>query len=819
MPSNKRYLCIHGHFYQPPRENPWLEAIERQESAEPYHDWNERIAAECYLPNSAARIQSSDGAIVGIINNYARMSFNFGPTLLSWMETHYPDNYRGILQADKASVERFGGHGSAMAQVYNHVIMPLANARDKETQILWGIRDFEHRFDRKPEGMWLAEAAVDTETLELLAENGIKFTVLAPRQAKAARPRAANSAQVPDAGWQDVSDMKVDPKCAYECPLPSGKTIAIFFYDGPISQAIAFEGILNSGEAFAERLLTGFTSSSDSAQLLHVATDGETYGHHHKFGDMALAYALHYIEANKLAQLTNYGEFLAMHPPEWEVRIFENSSWSCAHGIERWSDDCGCSSGMHPGWSQQWRKPLRQALDWLRDTINPAFEKIAGELFDDPWSARNDYINVVLSRSAGTRDQFLTDNAIKPMDAEGKVVALQLMEMQRQLMLMYTSCGWFFDELSGIETVQIMQYAARAIQLAEQSLGLALESEFRQRLGRAKSNIVDHTDGANIYDKFVRTAQVDLVRVGAHYAVTSLFQPEAHRQNIYAFTVVRKDWQLHVAAPSRLVVGQAQVISNTTLEKADIAFCVLHMGSHNLIAGVSESLDAEEFEAVAEEITATFNRSDLPGVIRLVDSTFSGGAYNLQALFKDEREKVITEILRTTLQQAEPSLRAVFDANTALIRFLTSVDSPIPDILQATGRFIVGTEIRNLLEQDTLDADRLTQLVNQALELKLTFNGQGIEVPLNRAISAQTLQLSRGKNDAATLKVLIALANLGVRLPAVSFWQAQNVIFELMKIRYHKKQGLAKKGDAKAAEWIDLYRQLSGMLKVNVDKN
>ncbi|HKG22327.1 MAG TPA: DUF3536 domain-containing protein, partial [Blastocatellia bacterium] len=361
-----RHICIHGHFYQPPRENPWLEEVELQDSSFPYHDWNQRITAECYAPNAASRILDKSGRLTDIVNNYSKISFNFGPTLLSWMERHAPAVHRTILDADGESRESFSGHGSALAQVYNHVIMPLASPRDKRTQVVWGIRDFEYRFGRKPEGMWLAETAVDIETLETLAQNGIRFTILAPRQA--ARVRS------PGKRWRDVSGGRVDPKQPYRYNLPSGKSIDLFFYDGPISQDVAFNNLLASGERFAGRLLRAFTGTHGQNQLVHIATDGETYGHHHRHGDMALAYCIRHIESNNLAKVTVYGEYLEKFPPAQEVEILENTSWSCAHGVERWRQNCGCSTGRE-GWTQAWRSPLRQALDWLRDGLEAVYER------------------------------------------------------------------------------------------------------------------------------------------------------------------------------------------------------------------------------------------------------------------------------------------------------------------------------------------------------------------------------------------------------------------------------------------------------------
>ena len=398
-----RYICIHGHFYQPPRENPWLEEVEVEDSAYPYHDWNARITAECYGPNAASRILDSEKRIIDIVNNYSRISFNFGPTLLAWLETHKPEVYAAILEADVESRKRFSGHGAAIAQVYNHIIMPLASSRDKHTQILWGIRDFEHRFRRKPEGMWLAETAVDIETLDMLAEAGILFTILSPKQAGRVR-------KIGDEGWTDVSRGTIDTSMPYLCRLPSGRSIALFFFDDTLAQEVAFSNLLENGEVFASRMMQYFSRNQKQDGLLTVASDGETYGHHHRFGDMALAYALYLIEAKHPARITIFGEYLALVPPTREVMILENTSWSCPHGVERWRSDCGCCThgtivrtatpvshgqtgiprtptilkGCELSWRQKWRTPLRMAMDWLRDTLVPIYVDRMNSFVSDP---------------------------------------------------------------------------------------------------------------------------------------------------------------------------------------------------------------------------------------------------------------------------------------------------------------------------------------------------------------------------------------------------------------------------------------------------
>ncbi len=614
------FLCIHCHFYQPPRENPWLEAVELQDSAYPYHDWNERITAECYAPNSASRILDADNRIKKIVNNYARISFNFGPTLLSWLEENAPETYQAILDADRESQKAFSGHGSAIAQAYNHIILPLANRRDKCTQVVWGIRDFEHRFGRHPEGMWLPETAADIETLDVLAELGIKYTILAPHQARQVR-------RIGGTRYSNVEGARIDPTRAYIMRLPSGRTINLFFYDGPISRAVAFEGLLSNGETFSQRLVSGFSDQRDWPQLMHISTDGETYGHHHPHGDMALAYALDYIESRGLAKITNYGEYLEKFPATHEVQIVEKTSWSCVHGVERWRSDCGCNSGMNPGWRQHWREPLRNALDSLRDSLAEPYQQAASEYLKDPGAARDDYINVVLDRSLDNIDLFLARHLARPINQSEKVRVLMLLEMQRHLMLMYTSCGWFFDELSGIETVQVIEYAGRAIQLAQELFGDHTEENFLAKLSEAKSNVTTYGNGADIYERWVKPAILDLYKVAAHYTISSIFGHNGDQRSIYCYGIRLHDSHRQEAGRARLALGHAEICSKITLESADVTFGVVHFGDHNVNAGVRAFQGEEAYQETVRDVTDAFVRADMPESIRLMDRHFGGVTY------------------------------------------------------------------------------------------------------------------------------------------------------------------------------------------------
>ena len=785
-----RHLCIHGHFYQPPRENPWLEAIELQDSAYPYHDWNERITAECYGPNAVSRILDAEGRIERIVNNYARISFNFGPTLLAWLEAHRPETYAAVLAADRESAGRFGGHGSALAQPYNHTILPLSNTRGKKTQILWGLRDFEHRFGRAAEGVWLPEAAVDLESLDLLAEAGVRFTVLAPHQAKT---------------------KDVDTTVPYALQLPSGRTIALFFYDGATSRAVAFESLLSSGERFAARLLSTVPEAPDRPRLAHIATDGETYGHHHRYGEMALSYAIHHIESNGLARLTNYGEFLALHPPEDEVEIHENSSWSCVHGIERWRSDCGCHTGGEAGWTQAWRAPLRLALNWLRDELAPRFAAAAGEIFADPWAARDDYIQVVLDRSPAKVTDFLTSHAGRRLEGDERTRALRLLEMQRHAMLMFTSCGWFFNDLSGIETLQVLRYAGRVVQIAEQLFGDSVEAEFLLRLERARSNIKSQGTGRDLYDRHVRPARVDLARVAAHFAVSSLFQEYPNPARVYCYVVERENGRTLRAGQARLLVGRARLTSERTGKTGLFAYGVLHFGDHNLNAGVKLLVDGTaalpEYEAMGAAVAGAFEQGDLAQVIRQLDRYFGDVSYSLKSLFRHEQRRILDLILATTLDEAEDELHDIFLHHAPLMRFLKSLGSPLPNAFRAAAEHVLNVDLRRAFEAPDVDPEEVNRLLDETRLLGVDLDAAGLSYALEQALAGLLDRLHREIGDADLFRRLEAVIDLVRRAPfKVDLWQAQNRCYEMLQT-----------ASASGVATTSSFRRVAGKLGVRVE--
>jgi alpha-amylase/alpha-mannosidase (GH57 family) len=807
--TNERYICIHGHFYQPPRENAWLEAVEQQDPAYPYHDWNARIADECYEANANSRILDAQGRIVRIVNNYSNISFNFGPTLLAWLEEHEAGVYEKIIQADQQSRERFSGHGSAIAQAYNHMILPLANLQDKQTQVLWGIRDFEHRFGRKPDGMWLPETAVDLATLDVLAAHGISFTILSPYQARRVRPMGQEE-------WTDAAGGSIDPRRPYLQRLSDGRSLAVFFYDGPISQAVAFERILKNGEEFANRLIGGFDNERKEAQLVHIATDGESYGHHHRYGDMALAYALEFIEANGLGRLTNYGEFLERHPPTHEVEIFENTSWSCVHGIERWRSDCGCHTGQNPDWNQSWREPLRNALDWLRDALTPLYEeKMQPPYLKDPWQARNDYIEIILNRSPENLEQFLARHAAQQLSLADRITVLKQLEMQRHLMLMYTSCGWFFEDLSGIETVQVIQYAGRAIQLCRETTGSDLEPQFLEHLSRAHSNLPQMGNGRNIFNRFVKPAGLDLEKVAAHYAVSSLFEDYSDEAFIYCYSASRQDYKIAEVGKAKLALGRVAIASTITRETAAFHFGVMHFGDHTLTCGIGHIPAEADFRRLQETIFAMFEKADFPAVLKVQDKFFGSSQYSLKSLFRDQQRRIIRLILQTAQEDAMSAYRPLYENYTPLMRFLKDSGTPTPPVLMTAGELVVNEDLRLEFDREELDHDVIQSLIEAAELAGIALDAQTLEFVLRHKLERLAQDYGQNPEQIDLLERMVAGMNLVYALPFhVNLRKAQNIQYDLNQRVYPAYRDKAAQGDADAGKWLEYAEALNEKLLI-----
>ena len=806
----KRYVCIHGHFYQPPRENPWLEVVEEQDSARPYHDWNHRITAECYAPNANARILDAEDYIVNIVNNYGRISFNMGPTLLSWMESEEPETYRAIIEADKGSARRFGGHGSAIAQVYNHMILPLANARDRKTQVRWGVRDFEHRFGRKPAGMWLAETAADVASLDALAEEGIQFTILAPRQCKRVRLEGGE--------WKEVGGA-VDPRRPYWVNLPGGRRIAVFFYDGPISQGIAFERLLSRGETLAERLISAFDDQT-APQLVHVATDGETYGHHHRYGEMALAYALPHIERNGLARVTNYAEYLELHPPTTEAEIVENSSWSCEHGVERWRADCGCRADDARGWTQAWRRPLRETLDWLRDELATIFE--TRYPLADPWKARDDYVDLILDRSIESCDRFFSTHLDKdgtPPTKEKMRAALTLLEMQRHAMLMYTSCGWFFDELSGLETTQIIRYAARAIQLA-QVHAPGLEADFLSRLSAAKSNVAELGDGAKVYADMVKPAMVELPRLVAHYAVSSIFDHYDKKTELYAHDFEELDRHFSRSGKRRLAIGKVYCSSRITRENATLSYAVLHLGEQALTGGVRAFRGDDEYAAMRAEVTEAFANGDLPALMRLLGSYFLDMTYSLRSLLGDQQRRIASSLLAAAIDNVTDVSMRLHRDHAGVIRYVAGLGLPLPQMVHSAAGFVLNGNLRRALGEETPEVSVIAELIQEARALRVELDSDDLAAVLEASLVRLAVDFSKEPRSVAKLEALSKAARCIEAVPfELHLFRVQTAAFavarDARRVILAESQTGGAKGSA-ALRWLEKFSELALRLRVRI---
>jgi alpha-amylase/alpha-mannosidase (GH57 family) len=771
----RRLLCLHGHFYQPPRENPWIEEIEVQDSADPFHDWNERITAECYAPNGAARLKGSADRIVDIVNNYVHLSFNFGATLLAWLERSRPDVYASILEADARSVE-LRGHGNALAQGFNHAILPLASPRDRLTQIRWGLADFRRRFHREPEGFWLPETAADAATLAALADEGIRFTVLSPYQARRVRS--------PGGEWQDATDARFDPTRAYRVKA-GGRELAVFFYDGHIARDLAFGDALAAPENLVARLEGGFDANRHHDEVLTIAFDGETLGHHKKGGDEVLAAALRRLSRRGDLEIVNLGQALERAPPEWEAELADGSSWSCAHGLERWRSDCGCSVGSEPGWTQRWRAPLLGALERLRDALGEVFEREAGAIFPDPWRTRDRYVEVVLDPARRDAEDFVRREAGRPVPEAEVVTALRLLELQRQSLLMFTSCGWFFAELSGIETVQVMKYAARAIQLARDAAGVDLETAFVEALALAPSNVPELADGRRIYERLVRPSVVTLEGVGAHLAIASAARDLPEDGEVFCYRYRLQGRRTAQSGPATLAVARLQLVSTVTRETLDALSCVLHFGAADFRCGLVPYPGAAAHADLERALFSTLERMSFSRVLREVDRFFPGRDYALRDLFLDERRRVAEALLVDTMRRYEDDYLRIFEDNRRLMEFLREIDSPIPgplrvaadvtltrQVLDATGGALAGESRLDQVEGALVAAAELARRLGAHVHVAAV--RRDVEALVEQRVSA----LVASRAAAFRAHELVAIIDLAQRLGLwINLWDAQNRIW------------------------------------------
>jgi alpha-amylase/alpha-mannosidase (GH57 family) len=816
------YVVIHGHFYQPPRENPWIEQIEVETSAHPYHDWNARIDCECYTPNASARIYDGQRRILDIINNYEHISFNFGPTLISWLEAHAPETYAKILEADRRSLTALG-HGNAIAQAYSHAILPLCSARDRETQIVWGLKDFEHRFRRPAAALWLPETAVNYPTLAALVDHGLKFVILSPYQAKRVRPLTGGE-------WLQVQGHTLDSTQPYRCFLPQGpgetgkpRHIDVFFYNGNVAADLSFGDLLTDSYRFSSRLAEGFTPNRPRLQLLNVATDGENYGHHKKFGDLALAHALSQVLPQKGLQLTNYAAFLEMSPPAREVELYlgpegEGSSWSCAHGVGRWKENCGCSTGGQPGWNQRWRAPLREAFEFLNARLTEIFESEGQKYLQDPWGARNAYIRVLLDRSPESLAEFFSGHGAPGLKERDWVPALKLLEMQRHALLMYTSCGWFFADLAGLETLQVIKYAARALQLGQEFIGGNLEEPFLRLLEKAVSNVPEEGDGRTIYFRRIKPVVVDYPKVANQWVISWL--KDRQRQcpsSVYHYRAEPQDLEDGAQGTLLFAAGRLRLTSGVTQETRELAFFTAFLGSYLYRTQVKVNPSPQDYQALKSEFFQVLEKAPedlIPLMVRRLGESY----YSFHDIFREEKLRVFHDLMQDNQEDALSLISRNFESAQALLKAMAHEGLPLPRLYRALGEITLNRRLVELLRKLEPEPSQLAtsqdilELVQEAefLGLKLE-SGEGARI-LGRILQRHLAGLT-ARLHSANVSQLRQFLSLVSRMPiTIDLSGAQNLLFELMKEHFPEVAARAARdpqAEALARQLVELMEALS----------
>jgi len=776
-----KYTIIHGHFYQPPRENPWTGEIEPQDSALPFHDWNERIASECYTPNTCSRVLNEESLINKIVNNYVYFSFNFGPTLLQWIEHHTPETYKKILEADKKSMDLNNGHGNAIAQVYNHVIMPLASDDDKRTQIEWGIKDFTHRFNRFPESMWLAETAIDTKTVNLLIEYGIKFIILSPHQAD--RIRSFNSMS-----WIDVSTGLIDTRVPYRIfhrdnddKVNKKKYLDVFFYNASLSSAVGFEHLLTDAFSFAERIQHSFDSWSPAGQAVIIATDGESYGHHEKHADMCFSAFCTRETANRDFSITNFGNFLEMFPPQFEVVLKsgphgEGTAWSCAHGVGRWCRDCSCSTGGLHNWNQKWRAPLRESFNYLKHEINAMYDKKLKLHVRDLKKLRNDYIDVILNTE--NKAAFVKKHVKSPKKSFNKSTMFKLLEAQHNAQLMYTSCAWFFADVSGIEPVQNMKYAAKIIEILDEFTDKDTEAEFLKILDKANSNIQEQGSGKDCYERYVKTSIYQPEMIIGNYAIETFVLNEVTDRKIFHY-------KLHTVLHEKKHDGSSPVYKGMvkiTNEKTDFIdnfiyylFVPSYKDIHCYILNSDENLE--------------FNVSPVNTIEDKIASLTHSKFYGLKDLIGYNRENLIQLALKEEMNRLKRIFNDIYKKNIDLLSSLKQYDLDLPKVLKEVCSFALTEKITkeiNRLKKITSakkvykDYEKVRDIYLAGKKSGLKINPTIIEKDFNDIIVAKLLSL-RKKLDYSLANTALEFINLGSEMGlSLDTTRIQNLIYHLV---------------------------------------
>jgi alpha-amylase/alpha-mannosidase (GH57 family) len=799
--SGTTALVIHGHFYQPPRENPWTDHIEHQPSAHPFSNWNERITSECYRPNAFARIVDNYGRVERIVNNYSLINFNFGPTLLAWLERFHPPTYTRILEADRASALRRGGHGNAIAQGYHHAILPLCNERDRRTEIRWGMADFRHRFGREPESLWLPETACNDATLGALIDEQLKYVILSPFQAERVRPVGSEI-------WLSVIDGQLDTTVPYRYLHPdgSGRSLTIFFYDGQLAKAIAFDGALASSHMLLERFERKAREGGGhgaGGRVVNVATDGESYGHHFKFGDRCLAYGLEVEAAARGLRVTNYGEFLEENEPEWEVEIKagaegEGTAWSCAHGVGRWTRDCSCHASAPEGWNQKWRAPLRAALNYVRDEAARAYAEQGGELFRDPWHARDDYVELLLDARRDRRAEFLARQAGRRLSETDERRALTLLELQRSSLLMFTSCGWFFNDISGIETVQVLSYAARAMDFMDE-LGLpSPRSEFLERLAEAQSNVAKHGNGADIFRRTVETARVAPTRIAASLAISSLVDKSEQDGEIagHAFTLTDFRQEQH----GRLALATGRIVLKTfsTRKRMDFAVAAMHVGDVDFYCVLKEYPGDVLFRAATENLWSRFRTGSVPVLLRLMQEECGPSDFGLEHLLPEGRQRIYEIMFGRMVGRFSEQYEYLYEENRRNIEMLQQAGFHLPEELRAAAEFTITgrleREMQKFEQQNNPTAFReALKIAGEVARLGYRLDRTSMRHKFEKLIVA-TVREAVNEPGAENYEAALALIDLAVELNLhANLEVAQEIVYEVLQdSRAHDRRNVGE---------------------------
>lgn len=776
------YVAIHGHFYQPPRENPWLDTIERQPSAYPYHDWNERIAAECYTPNTVSRILDPSGKIDDIVNNYEYINFNIGPTLFDWIEKYAPETYRRIIRADFVSRERNNGHGNAIAQNYSHMILPLADDNDLETQIAWGIDRFVARFNRYPEGMWMAETAANARVMAALVRHGIRYTILSPYQAQAIRKIGG------DGHWTDVSFGTIDPRQPYRFFIKdaagksdAGKYIDIFFYDHRLATGVAFEHLLTNAGKFADAIHKA-ADMKRGKQIVQFAIDGESFGHHEPFGDMCLAAFFKHEVPKYGFKIINHAHYLELSPPAVEVELKagpggEGTAWSCAHGTGRWQRDCGCSTGGPSWWKQTWRAPLKKAFDNLRANLDEVFYKEMGGIVKDPVAARNDYWELFADARAEVKERFFRKHLKDGVKEADRVKALKLLESQKNSMYMYTSCGWFFSEISGIEAVQNMRYAVRALELVEDYGAKPLLQTLLSDLAQAPSNIPEFRDGRTTFKRLVWPSIMTMDKIAAANVMSALltdpgraWQPHTHRVESISSVSLQDRY--------RSAFGLARVTSRVTLESRLYAYYVTQFTPRDVRCYIKRMTEQAEFDVLRQRVEMT-SKASLPEV-------FQGKFVTWGDLLPEVSARIMSALVDKDLEGLRTRFMELFQQNRELFDALVMAGLELPYEIRglvkyALSRLLLDEVLRRRGDWRSENFAQAKEYVDTARRFGVDFDATDANSLLTEDALAEG-EAVRGDLAARHFQNVIAILEIGKELGlSIRRDLVENIVLEILE--------------------------------------